>query len=222
VHFLDNVIEVNKYPLPKIQELTKANRKIGLGVMGFADMLIGLGISYNSEEAVQTAEEVMAFIQKESKAASAHLGETRGNFPNYKGSAYDRPDTPFMRNATTTTVAPTGTISIIGSCSSGIEPLFAISFVRKVLDNEELLEVQPLSRSSQRGRDLFEELIKRIAATWSIKDFTQKFPKMFPRFRGVSHDASPERAHRIQAAFKTYDNAVSKDHQHSSPPTVEE
>ncbi len=211
VHFLDNVIDINRFPLPQIEEITKRTRKIGLGVMGFADMLIKLGLSYNSEEAVKTAEEVMAFIQRESKIASAALAKARGNFPAYPGSVWDRPETPFMRNATTTTIAPTGTLSIIAGCSSGIEPLFAVSFVRRILDGTELREAHPLFRQmlKEAGAPV-EEIIEAASKTGSIQAL-EAVPEEIRRLFVTAFDVPAEQHIKIQAAFQRHvDNAVSK------------
>ena len=211
VHFLDNVIDANQFPMDIIKEHTLANRKIGLGVMGFADLLIQLGIPYNTEEAVKLGEEVMAFIQKEARQASAGLADRRGNFRYYAGSRYDGNGIGRMRNATTTTIAPTGTISIIAGCSSGIEPLFAVSYVRRVLEGTELVEVHPYFEELARQRGFYSaELMRQIAQTGSIREF-KEIPKDVRRLFVTAHEVSPQWHIRLQAAFQKYtDNAVSK------------
>jgi len=211
VHFLDNVIDMNKFPLPQITELVNGNRKIGLGVMGWADMLIKLRIPYNSEEAFRLGEKIMEFINVEAKKASYELAKIRGPFPNFKGSVYDTgKEEDVIRNSTRTTIAPTGTISIIAGASSGIEPLFAISFLRKT-PQFELLEVNPLFEEIAREEGFYTiELMKRIAKRGSIQD-VEGIPDDIKKVFITAMDLSPEDHVRMQAIFQKHtNNAVSK------------
>jgi ribonucleoside-diphosphate reductase alpha chain len=210
VRFLDDVIEVNKFPLPQIAEITFANRKIGLGVMGFADLLIRLGIPYGSRDAVRFAGKLMSFIHRESVKASLALAAERGVFPNYEKSIYARKNMR-MRNATVNTIAPTGTISIIAGCSSGIEPLFAVSFIRNVLSGTHLFEVNPIFEEMAKARGLYtKELIAQIAQSGSLLKI-RSIPADMKRVFVTAFDVTPQQHLETQAAFqKNTDNSVSK------------
>ncbi len=209
VHFLDNVIDVNNYPLEEIDRMTKSTRKIGLGVMGFADMLLMLGIPYNSEEGVATAEKIMGFINDTAKAESRVLAETRGAFPLFEQSIY-KDETP-IRNGTVTTIAPTGTLSIIAGVSSGVEPVFAYVFIRNVMDGTELIEVNPILKNELIRRGIYsDELMKKIAAEGSLSHIPG-IPDDMKKVFVSAHDVPPLWHVKMQAAFQRHiDNAVSK------------
>ena len=212
VRFLDNVVDANVYTLPEIEKITKGNRKIGLGVMGFANMLIKMGIKYDTEEGLQTAEKLMKFINDEGKKMSVELAEEKGSFPNFKGSIWEK-QFKTLRNATVTTVAPTGTISIIAGCSQGIEPLFAIAYIREVAESlgRSLVEVNSLFENiALKERFYSEELIKKSSKKTSIQD-VKEIPEHIRKLFVTAHDMSAEWHVRMQAAFQKYtDNAVSK------------
>ena len=209
VHFLDNVIDMNRYPVKRIEQMTKANRKIGLGVMGFADMLIGLGIPYNSDEAVGLAEKLMKFILEEAQKASVELAKKRSAFSNFKDSIYSCGAA--IRNATLTTIAPTGTLSIIASCSSGIEPIFSICYYRKVLDGAKLMEVNPYFEKIAKERGFYsKELMENISSRSSIQDM-EEIPSDVRKVFVTAHDITPIWHIKMQAAFQKFThNAVSK------------
>lgn len=209
VRFLDDVIDVNRFPLKQIEEATMQSRKIGLGVMGFAEMLIKMNVSYASPDAIRLAEEIMSFISTRGREESARLGDQRGSFPLFEESNLKRWDA--MRNSTVTTVAPTGTISIIAGTSSGIEPLFAIAFVRHVLEGARLLEVSPLFEHAAAERGIFTpDLRAELARKGSVQDIAA-VPQDLKDLFVTALDISPEQHVRIQAAFQKHtDNAVSK------------
>jgi len=208
VHFLDNVIDANRYPLESVQKMVEGNRKIGLGVMGFADMLVKIGVSYYSEEALKIAEEVMNFISFQARFASQELAEKRGTFPNYPQSIWADKDLP-LRNATLTSIAPTGSISLIASTSSGIEPFFALAFRRYVLDNTELLEINPLLEEKLNSYQVPEETWKIIWEKGNLEGID--VPEELHRLFITALEIPPAFHIRMQATFQKYvDNAVSK------------
>ncbi len=238
IRFLDNVIAVNNYPLPQISEMVQNNRKIGLGVMGWADMLMKMGISYNSTEGTKLAAQVMEFIDYESKCESIELSKERGRFNNFKGSVYDHKDYLYnkykgksagivsdeqwkeldeqiekygIRNATTTCIAPTGTISMIASASGGVEPLFGLVFSRLIMDGTEMLEVNPIFKDYMIQHGLYsEDLMKKIAKDGSIAH-VDGIANEIKHIFATAHDVSPYWHVKMQAAFQLHtDNAVSK------------
>lgn len=209
-HFLDNIIDMNEFPIPEIEKETKANRKIGLGVMGFAELLIKLSIRYDSEQALRKANQIMKFISEESRKMSEELGKIKGSFPNFKQSIWvDSYET--MRNATVTTIAPTGSISVIAGCSSGIEPLFGVAFIRNILQGTKLFEVNDLFEKELQDRKIYStDLIKKISQKGSIQDI-EEIPESLKNIFLTAFDIKPEDHVKMQAAFQQYtDNAVSK------------
>ncbi len=210
IHFLDNVIDANSYPLSEIEEMAKSNRKIGLGVMGWAELLIMLEIPYNSEEALSLAEEIMSFISQKAREKSVELGHERGSFPNFDESIWSE-EYETMRNATVTSIAPTGSISIIAGCSSSIEPLFSIAFMRDVLEGTRLFEVNPIFERVSKERDFYSaDLMKEIAKKGSVQEI-EGIPEDVKDLFVTAFDIEPEWHVKMQAAFQKHvDNAVSK------------
>lgn len=210
VRFLDDAIDANKYLIPDIEVMHKGNRKIGLGVMGWADMLVLLGIPYNSKRAFKFARELMKFIRDTGWKASEELAKKRGPFPNFKGSIYDRPGMPVLRNATVTTIAPTGTLSIIADCSSGIEPYFALAYRRLILDTE-LFEVNKYFVKMAKEQGFYsEELMEKVIRKGNLRGI-KEVPSGIKRLFRTAHEIPPEDHIEVQAAFQEYtDNAVSK------------
>ena len=241
VDFLDNVIDMSKFPLPKINEMVKSNRKIGLGVMGWADLLFLLKIPYNSDEAIKLAEQVMEFIDYHSKVRSIELAEEKGAFPNFKGSIYEtkkliRKDLKLnwkdlnkviakkgIRNATTTTIAPTGTISMICNTSGGVEPQFSLVYVKNVMDGNKLLYINPHFEKAIRDAGIYsEELMEKVADEGSVAHIDE-IPEDIKKIFVTSHDISPKWHIRMQSAFQKYvDNAVSKTINFTKEATKEE
>jgi len=222
VRFLDNMLDLSRFPLPKVKEEAQKTRRIGLGIMGFTDMLIMLGIPYDSEEALEIAEKVMKFISQEAEATSQELGKERGNFPLFPGSRYEKEGKKFMRNGTVTSIAPTGTTSIIANVSSGLEPLFAVAFIRKQADME-VLDINPLFERIAKERGFAsKELMERVAKEGSIQKI-KEVPEDLRRVFVTAHDISPQWHLKMQAAFQKYvDAGISKTINFRNEATVED
>lgn len=221
VRFLDNVIEMNNYPIKQIDETTKKNRKIGLGIMGWADMLVMLETPYNSEKAIKLAEKVMKFIRDNGHETSQQLGLERGSFPNFAKSIFPKMGYKAMRNATITTIAPTGTISIIAGTASGIEPYFALAYYRNVMDNNKLPEVNPYFLKCAMSEKFYSEsLMNKLAELGTAHDLTE-VPEKWRQIFVTAHEIEPIWHVRMQAAFQKYtDNAVSKTVNFQSKATI--
>jgi ribonucleoside-diphosphate reductase alpha chain len=211
VRFLDNVVEINRYPLAPIRKLTRGNRKIGLGVMGFAHLLILLGIPYDSDDSVRLAGRIMQFIQGHGHDASRELAKTRGSFPNFPGSIYDRQGKAPMRNATVTTIAPTGSLSLIAGCSSGIEPLYALYYTRIIPGDIGVAEMDPVfHRVAEQEGILKPELVSTVRKAGSLPD-DPSIPRRLRSLFATAAHIPPARHVMVQAAFQAHtDNAVSK------------
>jgi ribonucleoside-diphosphate reductase alpha chain len=210
IHFLDNIIDVNEFPLKEIEKKTRENRKIGLGVMGFAELLIQLDIPYDSNQALEIAQKIMKFISEEARKKSVELGKMKGSFPNFKDSIWNE-SYDAMRNATVTTIAPTGTISVIAGCSSGIEPLFGIAFVRNIMGGKKFFEVNSLFEKRLKKENLYSnDLIKQIARKGSVQNIdgiTQDIKSLYV----TALDIDPSVHVKMQSAFQKFtDNAISK------------
>jgi len=211
IRFLDNVIDVCKYPLPEIDAMVKANRKIGLGIMGWADMLLQLSIPYDSEEGVALGEKIMSFINDEAKTMSQELAVEKGEFPNFKGSTFDNNREPKIRNSTRTTIAPTGTLSMIANVSGGIEPIFSICYMKRVMDGQELLYANPYFKKIAKDKGFYSEKLMKNIANLETLQKVEEIPADVKRIAVVAHDIVPEWHIKMQAAFQRHtDNAVSK------------
>jgi ribonucleoside-diphosphate reductase alpha chain len=223
VHFLDNAIDMGDYKLPEIKKTVLGNRKIGLGIMGFADMLFALETSYDSEKALNVAEKLMSFIREQARKTSAELGEKKGSFPNFKESVFAKKGFEALRNATVTTIAPTGSLSMIVDTTSGIEPLFSLVYTKHVLDGTELLYVNRYFEETLKKHGIYSrEMMRLIAKSGSIRGM-RELPAEIRRVYATAWDISPEWHIRMQAAFQKHtDNAVSKTLNFASNATIED
>ena len=212
IHFLDNVLDMNEYPIEKVRNMVRQIRRIGFGIMGFADSLLALDIGYNTKEGVKKAEQVMQFIQKESDVASEKLAETRGVFPAYKGSIYDKPGEISPRNGARTTIAPTGTIAMLADTSSGCEPLFALTYSKNTIEGKRMFQSSPYFEAALKKRGLYsEELLEQIQANGGSIQNMDSLPDDLKKTFVVAGDITPLWHLKIQAAFQKYvDNAISK------------